>query len=217
MEAVMTLPAGALPKKKNYAGYIVGGLILAGAVIGVFVIKGKDDLTLWNRIRSKMGASGAKDEVEQKEDEKKPDYTPPPMKSGFPLNANEKNKNVRSLQSALIKMGFAIAGAPSDYLGANTIKALKGAGYDVPLSEPDYKNIIAGKRKGGNVQSGKKAIALESGQPIKDIYQRDRVVMTTSKGSQYNVVGLQGDFVLLSDSSGGQKKWFAEKKYFTTA
>jgi hypothetical protein len=147
MEATMTLPAQSQPKagikKRTIIGLVSGAVALTGGYF-VFFYKDENNKTLWQKWTKKDG--DAKDETEQKEEEKKPDAIIIPLKSIFPLNANEKNTNVKALQQALIKMGFKISGAPSDYMGANTIKALKDAGYDVPLYKPDFDSIISGKK-----------------------------------------------------------------------
>lgn len=71
----------------------------------------------------------------------------PTETASFPMEKGMRGTVVTALQKALIKMGFPISGAPSQYFGNNTYAALKKAGYDTPLSRSDYENILAGKTK----------------------------------------------------------------------
>lgn len=105
-----------------------------------------------NWLINKNAEDNSQDENQRKQDLKQeqqtnPTYTPPPVKTGFPLRANEHNANIASMQLALIKMGFPISGAPTDYLGKNTLVALQSAGYSTPVSQADYEKILSGKRK----------------------------------------------------------------------
>jgi hypothetical protein len=200
---------------------IVGGLVvLGGGIAAYFLFFNKDanGQTFFKRKKAEADAKKLNDELakEDKAKETGQPYTSPPAPSGFPIASGNRGAEVKRLQSALNK-NFGKSLKADGAFGTKTLAALREIGYDVPVNEPTLKLIEAGTRKGGNVQSGKSAIAIVSGIPIYDIYNRDRVIMTTAKGSVYHVTGLQGDSVLLADSEGGLKKWFAEKKYFATA
>jgi len=132
-------------------GQIVGAVLIAGGIaIGTyfsFFHKFKDGLSGWQKIFKKKDSKAAG----LTSGGATPPATTPPsgaLPSGFPLEFNKKNSNVRNLQMALQnKWGKLIAGAPSDLLGANTLRALNEIGYSTPISKADYDNIIAGNKK----------------------------------------------------------------------
>src|SRR3972149_3647280 len=94
-----------VPQKKNYAGWIIGGLVLVGGAIVVFVVKDKNRLTLWQKWTSKIGDAGDK----EIEDIEKPIEVPPVGTSKwveestnpFPLKKGMFGGYTKNLQIAL--------------------------------------------------------------------------------------------------------------------
>ena len=85
---------------------------------------------------------------------------PPPRPSApssnesFPMKKGMRGPNVRMLQTALInKFSIGIQGGADGAFGSRTEAALALAGYSTPVSESDFNDILAGKRKGSSTPS----------------------------------------------------------------
>lgn len=130
---------------------IIGGILTAvglGVVVYFgFIKKYDDELTGWQKIMKKKPKGSTK--TPPSDTIITPDGTPAIVKKGFPINFNTPNENVPALQDALInKLLTPIKGAPTKNIGNKTLAALKTNGYDVPVTESDFNDIIAGKKKG---------------------------------------------------------------------
>ncbi len=147
------------PVKSKHTGLIIGlgagALVLGTGVFFLFLKKDDNGTTKFQNWRNK---SNAKDETQQAQDVKdqvSQGIPAPSAVSGFPIEANTHNANTKNLQNALMNVwGKKISGAPSDYLGKNTLTALNAIGYDAPVSQADYTNILAHKAKPAPVASG---------------------------------------------------------------
>ena len=142
-------PTAVAPKAHKAGKVVLIGLgVLGAGALAYFGI---------NWLINKNAESSADDENKRMRDIKdeiktNPTYTPPPVNNGFPLSANQHNANVTAMQLALEKInGEKISGAPTDYLGKNTLSALKLAGYNAPVSQADYNNILSLKKKTATV------------------------------------------------------------------
>jgi hypothetical protein len=151
MEQVMTLPSSAPVQSKHTGLIILGGVLALGAGVGAWLVFFNKDENGNTKFQNWKNNSSAKDENEQKQEtqQQQQQGAPSPIAvSGFPIEANTHNANTKNLQNALMNIwGQKISGAPSDYLGKNTMSALNKIGYDTPVSQADYTNILAHKSK----------------------------------------------------------------------
>lgn len=104
--------------------------------------------------------------------------TSPVANESFPLTKGMRGPSVRSLQTALInKFSIGIIGGADGVFGNKTEGALRLAGYSLPISQNDYTDILAGKRKG----------VLSDGSPV--YVSKNEVVLLSypSLQSQYMI------------------------------
>jgi hypothetical protein len=97
----------------------------------------------------KLSDETEKEKEEVKEEKKLPDYTPPPPNENFPLNMGMRGNKVKAMQVALkekFKSDLGKYGSDGIF-GKDTISALRSAGFDSPVAQGDYDNILAGKKK----------------------------------------------------------------------
>lgn len=125
--------------------------IIFGIVVGVLAVGGV--IWAWNKFGTKSPQQVVddteKEKKDQKENKKNPDYNPPPPSQDFPLNIGSRGDKVGALQNALKKNFNADLGkyGADSIFGKDVLKALRSSGFDAPVTEKDYNNILAGKKK----------------------------------------------------------------------
>lgn len=120
------------------------GLIVAGGV-GTLIYLG---------IKKKADAKKANDPNEQTKDPvpKGPfDLVKPPAPGptdSFPIKMSARGPNVLKVQTAIINIfNDGSVGSPDGVLGPRTKAAIEKLGYSLPLSEVDFKALVAGVKK----------------------------------------------------------------------
>jgi hypothetical protein len=212
MEQTMTLPVvGQKSPTGKTIAYVLGGLAIVGGGIATWIIFFNKDENGNTRFQNWKNKSSAKDESQQKEEtqvQQQQGAPAPPVISGFPIEVNTHNSNVKNLQNALINVwGQKISGAPSDYLGKNTLAALQKIGYNVPVSSPDYNNILAHKPKAVPAPAspiGKNLYSQYNGTRVYKVDKDgkgERTLYKVAKAGEYigKITGVDGGWYLLQN------------------
>jgi hypothetical protein len=149
MEATMTLPAEALPKKKIKTGTVVaiaGGTVVLVGGFFVFVYKDKDGNTLWQKWTNKDSSSGDK----AIEDVATPTDAPPAgvkwvaenSSNPFPLKKGMFGGYTKNLQKAL---GLKADGK----FGSGTEAKVKSKWNKTTVDRADYNSLVNPVASGG--------------------------------------------------------------------
>jgi len=135
---------------KNKKAFLWIGISLIGIAVIILIIYfvRNSKKTCPDGSKVKRSQDCPKDEGEVKKEETSGSTPSPVVNEGFPLSVGMRGNNVTQLQNGLIKMGKSIPAGATSYFGSQTLSALQSAGYDAPVSKPDFDAIMAGKIKG---------------------------------------------------------------------
>lgn len=200
-------------------GLIIASGVGAGIYFG-FIRKDADGKTWMDRMLKPKEEK--KDVVEEKKETTTTTTTTttpdkPVKNDSFPLSLGMRGPLVVKLQTALInKFQIGIKGGADGIFGGHTTEALETVGYDTTVSESDYKDILAGKKKGSNqsppkttvqtLNSGDSIYAKNDGTPIYSYPESTAkyiIVDSNSKPYKFNKsTSPMGTFVKVAGSTG---------------
>lgn len=145
-----------VPNKKSYAGYIIGGILLAGGIVFTFVLKGKDGFTLFQRLKNSIGEKPIPDVAIPVE--APPAGTSSWINESFPLRKGMFGGQIKNLQQAL---GIGADGK----FGAGTESAIKAKFNTITVTKAQYDSLVNPSAVGGgsNFQRVKNILIAHGG------------------------------------------------------
>ena len=163
-------------EKNKYIWLFIGLALIVVILITLYIFWDK----LFPKDESEQGEKDKKkyeDDVQHAKDNNETPPPPPSLLDGsLPISAGDKNKKVKAMQEALIKMGASIPAGATGLFGAQTKAALTWAGYnDSKIEESDYNNILAWK-KASEATTSSSTTTTTGGEVGKKVYAKSETV-----------------------------------------